>query len=309
MIDPTRRDILGICAAACVPAALAHAAAPSAVTVPGTAVPGSAARARKPRKAVKIGMVGAGSTLLEKFEVLKRAGFDGVELDSPSGMKHDEVLAAKQATGLEVPGVVDSVHWSKPLNHPDAGVRAEGLKALETALRDCKAVGGTSVLLVPAVVNKELAYQEAWTRSQAEIRKVLPLAAELQVQILIENVWNKFLLGPTELARYIDELESPLVGSHFDPGNLVAFGFPEQWVPILGKRIHKVDVKEYTRKKHSYDGFNVKLNDGDTDWPAVVKALRAVGYDGWYTAEMAGGDEAYLKDLAARMDAFLNTGS
>lgn len=257
------------------------------------------------RKAVKIGMVEAGATLAEKFAILRDCGFDGVELDSPSGLTHDEVLAAKAKTGLEIPGVVDSVHWSKPFSDPSPAVREEGRKALEIALRDAKAFGCSSVLVVPAVVQKHVSYLDAWQRSQAELRQLLPLAAELKVQIAIENVWNKFLLGPTELARYVDELASPWVGVHFDAGNLVTFGYPEHWVPILGKRILKVDVKEFVRGRAGGQGFDAKLNEGDTDWPAVVSALRAIGYEGWFTAEMNGGDAAYLKDLGKRMDAFL----
>lgn len=257
------------------------------------------------RKAVKIGMVEQGATLAEKFAILRDAGFDGVELDSPSGLAHDEVLAAKAKTGLEIPGVVDSVHWSKPFSDPDPAVRQEGRKALETALRDAHAFGCSSVLVVPAVVQKKVSYLEAWQRSQAELRQLVPLAAELKVQIAIENVWNKFLLGPTELARYVDELASPWVGVHFDAGNLVTFGYPEHWVPILGKRILKVDVKEFVRGRAGGQGFDAKLNEGDTDWPAVVSALKAIGYDGWFTAEMNGGNAAYLTDLGKRMDAFL----
>lgn len=257
------------------------------------------------RKAVKYDMVRTGGSVAEKFELLRRCGFDGVELDSPNGLSRDEVLRARDATGLAIPGVVDSEHWGKPLSDPDANVRALGVAALTTALRDCKAYGGTSVLLVPAVVTKQVTYADAWERSQAEVRKVLPLAAELQIRILIENVWNRFLIGPTELARYVDELASPWVGVHFDAGNLVKFGYPEQWVPILGKRIHKVDVKDYKDGRAGDAGFDVALNDGDTDWPAVVRALRDIGYDGWFTAEMAGGGEDHLRDLAARMDKFL----
>ena len=282
------------------------AAAALASSLPGNRiVPPAAPPRRGFRKAVKIGMVEAGATLTEKFAILRDCGFDGVELDSPSGLTHDEVLAAKAKTGLDIPGVVDSVHWSKPFSDPDPAVRQEGRKALETALRDAHAFGCSSVLVVPAVVQKKVSYLDAWQRSQAELRQLLPLAAELKVQIAIENVWNKFLLGPTELARYVDELASPWVGVHFDAGNLVTFGFPEHWVPILGKRILKVDVKEFVRGRAGGQGFDAKLNEGDTDWPAVVSALKAIGYDGWFTAEMNGGDAAYLKDLGKRMDAFL----
>ncbi|MBM4063477.1 MAG: sugar phosphate isomerase/epimerase, partial [Planctomycetes bacterium] len=202
---------------------------------------------------------------------------------------------------------VGNVHWNKPLSDPDPAVRAAGRKALEAALREAKAFGASSVLLVPAVVKKDVPYLDAWTRSQAEVKQVLPLAAELQVKVLIENVWNRFLLGPTELARYVDELQSEWTGVHFDAGNLVQFGFPEHWVPVLGKRIQKVDVKEFKRGRANYEGFDVKLNEGDTDWPAVVAALKLVGYDGWFAAEMGGGDAEYLKDLGRRMDAFLRT--
>ena len=119
---------------------------------------------------------------------------------------------------------------------------------------------------------------------------------------MIENVWNGFLLGPTELARYVDELEHPNTGVHFDAGNLVRFGFPHHWVPILGARIKKVDVKDFVRSKNSFD---VLLNDGDTDWPLVMRELRAIHYDGWFTAEMKAGNRAYLTDLGKRMDGFL----
>lgn len=290
----SRREVLALSAAAVFGTRLQAASA-----VPAAAAP------RRFQKAVKYGMVTAGKTVLDKFQILADCGFDGVELDSPCDLKADEVLAARDKTHLQIPGVVDSVHWGKPFSDPDPAVRAEGRKALATALHDAKTYGGSSVLVVPAVINKQVGYLEAWDRSQQELKQMLPLAAELQVRILIENVWNKFLLGPTELARYVDELQSPWVGVHFDAGNLTTFGFPEHWVPILGKRIHKVDVKDFKRGRAGFEGFDVKLNDGDTDWPAVVKALRAVGYDGWFTAEMAGGDATYLRDLGKRMDAFL----
>jgi L-ribulose-5-phosphate 3-epimerase len=256
--------------------------------------------------------------LAEKFALLKRLGFDGVEPESPSALSRDEILAAKAASGLEIPGVVDSVHWEKTLGDPDPKVRSAGIDGLLTALDDAKAFGASSVLLVPAVVNKKIAYADAYARSQAALREVLPKAAELGIQIALENVWNNFLLSPLEFARYVDELESPWLRVHFDPGNVVRYGWPEQWVGVLGKRIAKMDVKDFLRapKKKTdgngqWSGFSVPLLEGDTDWPAVVAALDAIGYHdeaagiGWYTAEIEGGDEKWLADVAARMDRIL----
>jgi len=259
------------------------------------------------KKAVKIGMVAGKRPLVEKFKLLKSLGFDGVEMDSPNSLSRDEVLRARDEAELPIHGVVDSMHWRETLSHPIPAVRQRGLEGLKTALRDSKEYGGTTVLLVPAVVNAEVSYDEAYERSQQEIRKALPLAENLGIKICFENVWNQFLLSPLETARYIDEFDSPFVGAYFDVGNVVNYGWPEQWIRILGKRIVKLDIKEYSRKRRDaegpYRGFDVELGEGDCNWPAVMAALREIEYTGWGTAEVPGGDEARLRDIARRMDA------
>ncbi len=279
---------------------------------PTPVLAGREPRIARQKKAVKIGMVEAGESVLEKFKLLKELGFDGVELDAPSGLSKDEVLKARDATGLTIHGVVDSVHWSKPLSHPDGKVRDEGRAALEIALRDAKVYGATTVLLVPAVVNREVAYDQAWERSVAEIQKVLPLAAELQVKIALENVWNHFLLSPMEVARYIDGFQSPWIGAYFDVGNVVLYGWPEHWIRILGPRILKLDIKEYSRgrcdREGRWKGFASKIGDpdGDCGWGEVRKALKEIGYEGWATAEVQGGNREVLQDIKNRMDRVLD---
>ena len=265
------------------------------------------------KKSLKFGMFREeGLSIQEKFEILKEIGFDGVELDSPADLDQDEVIAARDITGLEIPGVISALHWTKPLSDPDTAVRNEGRSGLETALRDAALYGATTVLLVPAVVKKEVQYDDAWTRSQAQIRKALTVAREVGVKIAIENVWNSFLFSPLEMARYIDELSDPLVGAYFDVGNIVNFGWPEQWIRILGRRIMKLDIKEYSREKRDQEGpfagFRVPLGEGDCDWPAVVSALEETGYSGgWGSAEVRGGDRERLKEISQRMDLILPT--
>ncbi len=258
------------------------------------------------RKAVKFGMIDGPLAVEGKFRLLRDLGFDGVEMPSPADLDIDEVRAAAAMTGIAVHGVVGTEHWKSPLSDPDPAVRARGRHALEHALRDCRRYGGDTVLLVPAVVNRRVSYADAWTRSEQEIRVVLPLASELGVRIAVENVWNNFLLSPLEAARYIDAFDSPSIGWYFDVGNVVRYGWPDQWIRTLGKRILKLDVKEYSRRKRDdeglWKGFNVEIGDGDCDWPAVMAALRAIKYHGWATAEVAGGDVDRLKDIAGRMD-------
>lgn len=264
---------------------------------------------RRLKKAIHLGMISGNQSIADKFKLAKETGFDGLEVSSPSDLSVDEILKARDATGLEIASVMNSAHWSSPLSDPNPEVRARGVEGLKIALRDAKKLGCTSVLLVPAVVKKEVSYADAYTRSQAEIRKVVPLAEELGVIIAIENVWNQFLLSPLEAARYVDEFNSPRVGWHFDVGNIVNYGWPEQWIRILGKRIAKVHVKEFSRSKRDkeglWKGFDVELLAGDCDWPAVMKALDDIGYQGWLIAEISGGDAQRLKTIAELMDRIL----
>lgn len=268
--------------------------------------PSSGAKPPLIKKSLKFGMIQEKLSVLDKFKLLKDLGFDGVELDSPNELDNQELLQARDKTGLEIPGTVNSLHWKAPLSHPDPEVRASCVESMKTALKATKAYGGTTVLLVPAVVNEEVSYADAYARSQEEIRKLLPVAEETGIKIALENVWNNFLLSPVEAARYVDEFDSPMIGWYFDVGNVVRYGWPEHWIEALGARIFKLDIKEYSRKKQVdegiWEGFKVKLGEGDCNWPRVNDALRKVGYQGWGSAEVPGGDRKRLQEISERMD-------
>ncbi len=258
---------------------------------------------RNSKKGIMWGNIGVGNTIAEKFKAAKEAGFDGVEVYSH--LDRNEVLKAREATGLAIPSVCGSLHGKFPLSHPDPAVRAEGLEALKTTIEDAAAYGAETILLVPGRVSQEVSYDDCWHRSVAEIKKVIPLAEKLKVEIAIENVWNNFLLSPMEAAQYVDQFKSRYVTFYFDCGNILFLGWPEQWIRILGKRITKVHFKEYSLKladsQGKRAGFNVKLMEGDVNWPAVIKALDETGYNGWTTLEQPGGNSPEgLKDLRER---------
>lgn len=260
--------------------------------------------ARDLKKGIMWGTVGVKGTVAEKMKAVKEAGFDGAEMSSH--MDVEEVLRARDEVGLEIPSVCCSHHWAKPLTHADPAVRAESVEATKQALREAKRYGATSILLVPGTVTKETNYADAYRLSQEGLRKLIPTAEETGVKIAVENVWNHFLLSPLEAARFLDELNSPMVGWHFDAGNIVNYGWPEQWIRILGKRILKVHVKEFSRSKRDkeglWKGFGVGLMEGDVDWPVVMKALDSIGYTGWAITEQGGGGTPEgLKDLADRL--------
>ncbi len=260
------------------------------------------------KKAIMFATVGIPGTVLEKFKAIKDAGFAGVE--PMSHMNVEEVLKARDETGLKIPSVCCGTHWKENLAAPNPAERERGLDGLRQSLQDAKKYGATSVLFISAVVNKQVSYADAYTRSQQELRKAIPLAEELGVKIAIENVWNNFLLSPLEAARYVDELKSPAVGWHFDIGNVLRYGWPEQWIPILNSRIQKLHMKEYSRQKMQsaglWKGFDVQYLEGDNNWPKIMKALDGIGYNGWAIAEPAypnaASDAAGLKNISDRLD-------
>jgi hexulose-6-phosphate isomerase len=288
-----RRAFLKISAGAAVAAAL----------VP----PAFAAPKRALRKAIMYSTIGVKGTVLEKFRAMKAAGFDGVE---PMGaMNRDEVVAALKETGLQAASVCDHIHWVKPLSAPDEATRKIGFDGLVHSLHDAHAYGATSVLLVPGVARNGVTYQQCFERSIVEIKKAIPVARDLGVKIAIENVGNDFIQTPEQAVDYLDAIGSEWVAWHFDIGNVGRRGpAAEQWIPLLGKRINRIHIKDYSAAPPDAAGkvaARPKLLDGDTNWPAVMTALDKVGYAGWAISEQPGNQAADVetaRDLAQRMD-------
>ena len=265
---------------------------------------GSCASAgRESKIGIMWGTIRVEGSVLEKFQICKQAGFKGIQIYSH--LDRNEVLEASNKTGVEITGVCDAHHWKFLLSSPDSSVREKGRDALKISIEDAKAYGTDTVLLVPGKVDETVSYDDCWKRSIEEISKVLPLAEELNVTIAIENVWNNFILSPVEAIYYLDQFESPNVKFYFDCGNILVYGWPEQWINILGNRIARIHIKEFSNElantKGKREGFNVKLGEGDVNWPAVMKAMDNTGYDNWLVLEQGGGDSPEgLKDLVER---------
>jgi len=261
-------------------------------------------------KSIKMGMFREDIPLIEKFRLMQAMGYDGIELNSPGGVDKEEALQASRELSFPIHGVVDSIHWGTRLSDPNPEVREKGLQGLLTALRDTHYVGGSAVLLVPGAARdpEKESRGHVWTRSIEQIRKALPTASKLGIHILIENVWNQFLYDPkgnnrqsaSLLAAYLDEINSPWVGSYFDIGNHQKFGKPAEWIRTLGSRIVKLDVKDWGVS----NGF-CKIGDGDVDWEDVRAALKEIGFTGWATAEVGGGDRHRIREIGERMDTHL----
>jgi L-ribulose-5-phosphate 3-epimerase len=253
------------------------------------------------KKGIVYSMLPGNLSHADRFKVARDAGFEVVQTPTtPDQNTAEEINNAARKANVRIDSVMNMDHWDYPLSSNDPAVVEKSLTGMRTSLHNAKLWGSDAVLLVPAVVNAQTSYRDAWTRSQTQIRKLIPVAAELKTVIAIEEVWNKFLLSPIEMDKYIREFQSPWIKAWFDVGNVLLYGYPQDWIRTLGKSIVKLHVKDFKRNEDGYAWVN--LGDGDADWPEVRKALAEIGYAGSAIAELESGDEAYLRDVSKRMD-------
>ena len=302
MLKETRRDFLkwsfaAACATGLVPRTLAE---PGSLPLPDSSPPDGLSM----KKGMVMSMLPEKLPVADRFKLARDTGFEVIQAPTtPDPRQADEIKSASELSGVRVDSVMNMDHWKYPLSSADPAVVETSLKGMRTSLSNAKLWGSDAVLLVPAVVNPETSYKDAWTRSQAQIRTLLPLAEQLNVVIAIEEVWNKFLLSPLEMSSYISEFKHPLIRAWFDVGNVVLYGYPQDWIRTLGPSIAKVHLKDFKRSKDGYAWVN--LGEGDIDWAAVRQAFAEVGYHGSAIAELPPGDERYLSDVSRRIDRLL----
>lgn len=253
------------------------------------------------KKSISIWSFPATLTLTEKLQLAREAGFDGFEIDLSDdgpltlGSSAKEIAAVRtlvEQSGLELSGLATGLYWGANPASADSNVRSHAQAILQKQIDIAQALGLDAILVVPATVGADfipnceiVSYDLAWQRATEFIRTALPAAEKAGVRICIENVWNKFLLSPLEMRQFVAQFDSEWVGTYFDVGNALATSYPEHWIHILGPQIRRVHLKDYRRAVGSVDGF-VEILSGDVNWPAVMSALRAIGYVGWLTAEM-----------------------
>ncbi len=271
----------------------------SGLLLGGTALAALSARADEPakkiQKAVGWGMIRADLSVEDKLRMVKDVGFAGVEVpavraDRPS-FDPKELARASEKTGVAVHGVTMA-------GHPD----------VREVIDQAAMYGATSVLYVVRA-DENAPFMEHYRKTQEEIRVGIPRAEEKKVPILVENVWASFLIEPLTMARYIDEFDSPYVGAYFDVGNVMRWGWPQHWIEVLGKRIGKIHIKEYSlktaMKEGMYKGFDFPIGEGDIDWARVREELKKIGFNGWATSEVRGGDRDRLAEISSEMDRVL----
>lgn len=228
-----------------------------------------------------------------RFKIAVDAGIEGLEIDAVKDREElHHIHAAALTAGLKIHTVETPLQWQFPLSSRDSLDIKLGVKAIVNALDNAKVYGADTVVIIPGLVNATTSYEDAYRRSQQVIKnEILPIAEQYSIVLAIENVWNGILLSPFEYTRYIDEFESPFVRSLLDLGNMI-HGHPEYWIPIVGSRIHRLHVKDYSFEhkgnwlsKGRCGEFSIgRLGQGKINWQAVSDALRGIGYSGWATS-------------------------
>lgn len=275
------------------------------VAVSGCAEASPPKRAGAPKKAVLFPMLPNALSLEDRFKLARDVGFQGVEAPPiTDAAECEKMRSAAEKAGIPIHSVIYG-GWDPPLTHPDAAAREKSIQNAEAALRGAKRMGADGILLVPGVVNAQTRYVDAYKHATEGIKRLIPVAEELRMLINVEEVWNNFLLSPMEFAAFVDSFKSRWVNAYFDVGNVVTFAWPEDWIRTLGKRIRKVHLKDYKGGPGLFGGNKgsfVNLREGSINWPEVRRALGEIGYEGFMTTELGGGDEAYLRDVSARVD-------
>ncbi|HEV2325722.1 MAG TPA: sugar phosphate isomerase/epimerase family protein [Terracidiphilus sp.] len=253
------------------------------------------------KKAINIWSFPATLSLGDKLRLARQAGFEGFEIDlsdvGPLTLKSSpkeiaEARALAEQAGVQLSAVATGLYWSANPASADPAVRSRAEAILNKQIEVAHALDLDAILVVPGTVGADfipscevIPYDIAWQRATSFLRAALPAAKKAGVRICVENVWNKFLLSPLEMQQFVDQFDSEWIGVYFDVGNCLASGYPEHWIPVLGRQIRRVHLKDYRRAVGSVDGF-VEILSGDVNWPAVMRGLGAIGYDGWLTAEM-----------------------
>ena len=231
----------------------------------------------------------------------REAGFDGIELAyavdgpiSPQATPEDMYRIAQAATdtGIEISSLAAGMLWQFNVVSDDEDTREAAKGHIRKALELAGALGVDTLLIIPGFTGPFMSgspavagYGAAYDRALAAMRELGPVGEQHGVTVGVENVWNRFLSSPIEMRDFIDRVDHPYVQCFFDVGNVLRTGYPEHWIRVLGPRIKKVHFKDYRISVGTLDGF-VELLTGDVDYPAVLEALRDVGYDGWCIAEI-----------------------
>jgi L-ribulose-5-phosphate 3-epimerase len=260
-----------------------------------------------------------GMPVTEYFARAKAAGFEGIEIplgdaipvDMPAGDLARIADAAEKAKVTIVSLWISAPISSMPLNHPDASVREQGMTVVRKCIDIAARVNCGAVLLVPGRLGSgakfQYGYQDTWDRVTASVKQLVPYAAEKKVMVTPENVWNKFLVSPLEMRSFIDQFRSPWVQAQFDIGNVMQFGFPQDWILTLGPRIKRVHIKDYMLSARSEQGRFVDLLQGDVEWKEVMAALVKVGYRGFTCPEIGHNpsDPDQLRTVSEQLDRIL----
>jgi hexulose-6-phosphate isomerase len=259
----------------------------------------------------KLGMItkklnGKDLSLTERLTLAGQAGFDGVDLDEAADFTPEQARQAVQESGVFVHNAINHAHWSQRLTSPKAEERAKAVANLEHCLKVSHAAGGSGVLIVVGHGNDGGA-DEIAERCREEIKKTLPLAAALGQWILVENVWNQMFYkhdappeqGPEKFIQFVDSFNSPWVGMYYDLGNHWKYGQPGDWMRAFGRRCVKMDVKGFSRAKDKF--VDITSEEDDLPWKDVQKAIADIGFTGWTTAEVGGGDVKRLTLVREQM--------
>jgi L-ribulose-5-phosphate 3-epimerase len=253
------------------------------------------------KKAIGDNLIPKDWTLEKGLALIKKSGFDGVELwlgDKPwfqvntSDAEVRELRRKVEDAGLAVSDVPNTLDWNENISARDPRVRERAMRHVERQIETAQILGTDSILVVAGLVTAEIPYNEVYGRTMESLKILGETAAKARVKIGCENCCaeQRFLI---------------------DVGNIHETGFAEQWIEIHGPRITRIHLKDVLKHRGRCGNQSVYTNIflGDNNWPAIRAALDKVRYDNWLIAEMEApyrfAPDQQFWDTAAAIDRFI----
>jgi L-ribulose-5-phosphate 3-epimerase len=249
-----------------------------------------------------IGGFGAEKSPYQAIDDVKRLGLDGLELifgECPEENVTEEecrnIFKYAKENGIGLRTLATGFYWRCSLSSENPEEREKAIKFTKKYIRAASWLEVDSILVVPGAIDVAwdesrpvTSYKSVWENSTESLKIVLKTAEEYKVTVCIENVWNKFLLSPIEMELFLDQFDSDYIGSYFDVGNILLYGYPEHWIEYLKNKIKAIHFKNFHRDDcgGTLHGFGEDLLKGDVSFARVMKELEKIKYKGPITAEM-----------------------
>jgi len=209
------------------------------------------------------------------LKAIKEIGYEGTEFWQQflSTAAVDELADFTSGIGLKVVQICAYFNWT--------GTDEDWKESNENAERFIefsKTLGGPNVRVFTGKVGSEEATDEQWQRCVEGLGRACDAAAPDGIRFTLENHRNVLHDTPEAALRLIEDVGRDNLGLNFQSWP------PFDMVETAGKLFPHIFHMHISNRK---DGKIWHIDDGEVDWPPVLREMRKLGYEGFASVEHA----------------------